>query len=66
MTLTGQLRTLTDAFTRTGTHARSINCGHALWPMFEASMHPVVLGWEFQYLGLEKRVHATRIIRVAS
>lgn len=33
--------------------------------MFEASMHPVVLGWEFEYLGLEKRIHATCIIRVA-
>ena len=33
--------------------------------MFEASMHPIILGGDFQYLGLEKRIHATRVIRVA-
>ena len=34
--------------------------------MFEAAMHPVILGGKFQYLGLEKRIHAARIMCVAS
>jgi hypothetical protein len=47
-------------------HRSSIYRGHTGRTMFEASMHPVVLGRELEYLALEKRIHAPRIIRVAS
>src|SRR3954452_22716118 len=49
-------------YERAGRTARSIYRRHAGWTMFKASMHPVILCGEFHYLGLEKRIHATRII----
>jgi hypothetical protein len=33
--------------------------------MFEASVYPVILGWNIDYLGFEKRVHGTRVVGVA-